>query len=52
MSYANVILYGAVLPSYDSKRKDKDKGAKKQKEIKVDDPANKDEVRKIFDSFD
>lgn len=46
MSYANMILYGAVLPSYG-----RDKG-KRQDVIKVDDPRNKDKVKAIFASFD
>ena len=51
MSYANVILYGAVLPSYENKRC-KDKEANNQEVIKVDDPANKKIVKQIFESFD
>lgn len=46
-----MILYGAVLPSYNSKKKDK-KEVEKQDVIKVDDPKNRDKVRKILDSFD
>ena len=51
MSYPNIILYGAVLPSYSSKKKDK-KDSGKQDIIKVDDPKNREKVRKILDSID
>ena len=49
MSYANVIMYSAVLPSYNSKKKD---GDTNQKVIKADDPRNKEEVRKFFETCD
>lgn len=49
MSYANVIMYSAVLLSYNSKKKD---GAANQKVIKADDPRNKEEVRKFFETCD
>ncbi|MBR5282849.1 MAG: hypothetical protein IKU22_08745 [Alistipes sp.] len=49
MSYSNVVLYGAVIPRY--KPKDKD-GKKEQDIVKVDDPRNREKVRKIFESFD
>lgn len=51
MSYPNMILYSAVLPSYNSKKKDKD-GVEKQDVIKVDDPNNRDRVKKILEQFD
>lgn len=51
MSYANVIMYSSVLPSYDGKKKDK-KGGEPQKLIKADDPANREEVRKFFETCD
>jgi len=41
LSYQNLILYGAVLPSY-SKKSDKEK----EKTINADDPKNRDIVRK------
>lgn len=50
MSYSNVVLYGAVIPHY--KPKDKNDGKKEQEVVKVDDPRNKERVRKIFESFD
>ena len=51
MSYANCILYGATLPTYNGKKdKDaKDKG--QQKVIKADDPRNKEQVSKLIASF-
>lgn len=53
MSYANMVLYGAVLPSYHTKDKGAGgTGAKKQEVIKADDPRNKEKVRQIFDSID
>jgi hypothetical protein len=46
MSYANVIMYGSVLPSYDSR---KDKAGKHEKNvINADNPKNRDAVRKIL----
>lgn len=41
MSYANVTMYAAVLPTYSSKQ-DKDKV------IKADDPRNRERVRDIL----
>lgn len=48
MSYANTILYGAVIPTY------KPKDGKKQKHdvIKADDPRNKGKVRKFLESIE
>lgn len=51
MSYVNMIMYGAVIPSYNSKR-NKGKDGKEQEEIKVDDPRNRARVKQIFDQFD
>ena len=53
MSYANMVMYGATLPSYKHKADDKNgKKRKRQKAIKADDPANREKVRRIFESFD
>lgn len=52
LSYSNMILYSAVIPSYKSKWKDGDGNKKEQEEIKADDPANKDKVRKFLDEID
>ena len=48
MSWVNLIMYSAVLPSYDSKR---DKNGKKQDVIKADDPKNRQRVKDIIDSL-
>lgn len=47
MSYANLILYGAVLPSWSSKRKEKEG---KDGGIRLDagDPHNKDRMADII----
>lgn len=45
-------MYGAVLPSYESKKDREAAKKKKETEVKVDDPANREQVRKIFDSFE
>lgn len=50
MSYTNMIMFGAVIPSYNSKRKGKD--SKEQEVVKADDPRNRARVRKIFEDFD
>ena len=50
MSYANMIMFGEVIPSYNSKKKGK--GGKEQEIIKVDDPQNRERVKEIFDQFD
>ena len=47
MSYANIMLYCAVLPSYDFDKDDKDK-KQREKAINADDPKNKSEVHKIM----
>lgn len=45
MSYANMIMYGSVLPSYN----DTNKGTEKDNEvINADDPKNRDKVRSIM----
>ncbi len=52
MSYANMILYGAVIPSYKSPddgkggKNGKKKKAKKQERINGDDPRNRDKINK------
>lgn len=52
MSYVNMIMYGAVIPSYNGKRKNGKDGGKEQEVIKVDDPRNRARVKQIFDQFD
>ena len=49
LSYANLILLGAALPSYDSDRKKKSSQSD-QEIIKADDSRNKDKVRQFFNS--
>ena len=50
MSYVNVIMYSSVLPSYKGKEDGKKGGGEPQKVIKADDPANRDEVRRFFET--
>ena len=47
VSYTNIMLYCAVLPSYDFDKDDKDK-KQRDKAINADDPKNKAEVHKIM----
>ena len=49
MSYANMTLYGASLPSYKSPKAKKEGG---EKTIDAGDPNNKDKVRAFFESID
>ena len=52
MSYANLILYGASLPTYSSKN-DKNKSRSQDEEIiKADNPRNNDRVQAFLDSVD
>ena len=53
MSYANMVMYGATLPSYKRKADDKDdKSRKRKKAIKVDDIRNREKIKSIFEQFD
>lgn len=47
-----MILYGAVLPTYEKPKKADNNGGGKQDIIKADDPANRDKVRKLIESFE
>lgn len=51
MSYTNLIMYGAVLPSY---RKPKDGTGNKEEQdiVKADDPNNRERVRKFLESIE
>jgi hypothetical protein len=49
MSYVNLVMYGAVIPSYNSKR---NKDGKAQEVIMADDPRNRDKVKQFFDSIE
>lgn len=52
VSYANLIMMGATLPSYSNeKEKMKNKGGR-QDVIKADDPRNKERVRAFFNSIE
>lgn len=49
MSYANMIMYGAVLPSYKSSKKNATSKVGNDNEmINADDPRNRDKVRRIL----
>lgn len=50
MSYSNMVMYGAVIPSYGGKKDGSTKG--QAEEIKADDPRNKERVKQFFDSID
>ena len=50
MSYANLTLYGASLPSYQS-NKDKAKDGNSGEKINAGDPKNKDKVRAVLNSI-
>lgn len=48
MSYVNMIMYSAVLPSY----KGRNKGKEDDDVINADDPKNRDMVMKFFAGID
>lgn len=50
MSYVNTVMYGAVLPSYGTKKDRKKKGGR-QEVVKADDPKNRDRVKQLLDTF-
>lgn len=52
MSYSNVILYGASLPSYKSPKDKKEGKQQNHEEINAGDPNNKDKVRAFLDAID
>lgn len=47
-----MIMYGAILPTYNKKDNNGGKKKTEQKVIKADDPKNRDEVRKFFETCD
>lgn len=51
MSYVNMIMYGAVLPSYKSKKKS-EAGKQEQEVIKADDPKNRERVRQFLENIE
>lgn len=51
LSYANLILLGATLPSYNSEKSSTDRTTKRNEEvINAEDPNNKEKVRQFFNS--
>lgn len=54
MSYPNMLLYSASLPSFKKPKQDgkTDGNGKKQESINAGDPNNKDRVRALLDSID
>lgn len=53
LSYSNMIMLGAVLPSYDSDKSQSDSKSKTNQEvINAEDPANKAAVDKFFENAD
>ena len=49
ISYENLILYGATIPSFDNDKKDNNSNNGKNDEvIRADDPANWDKMRSLF----
>ena len=50
MSYENLVLYGATIPSIDTDKKDNKNNDKSDKNevIRADDPANWDKMRSLF----
>lgn len=52
VSYANMVLYGATLPSYgDLKNKKEDKDKNGDEIIRADDPKNKELVKAIIHGY-
>ncbi len=56
ISYVNVIMYGATLPSYEASRQDRERRKKGRADdderIKADDPQNRERVRKLIEGFE
>lgn len=55
ISYANMVLYGATLPTYGGSKTDKKKGGSGKTEsdqiIRADDPKNKELVKAIINGY-
>lgn len=49
ISYANMVLMGATLPSYGGKKEEKDKNGNDI--IRADDPKNKDLVKAVIKGY-
>lgn len=52
LSYPNLILLGATLPSYNRDKDRKDRQTQGQDVIDAEDPRNKDAVKQFFNSID
>ena len=50
MSYTNLIMYGAVIPSHKREKGEKDREV--QDVVNVDDPCNRERVKEIFNQFE
>ena len=50
MSYTNLIMYGAVIPSHKREKGEKDRD--EQDVVNVDDPRNRERVKEIFNQFE
>ena len=48
MSYANILMYSSVIPSYRGEKENK----KEQDVIDAEDPANREAVRNFFEQSD
>lgn len=53
VSYSNIMMYCATLPTYNSKSSDKDdkRSGSKQKTVQADDPKNRELVRAIIGGY-
>lgn len=52
MSYSNLVLYGASLPTYSSSKGKGGKDGKDDEIIRADDPRNNDRVQAFIDASD
>ena len=49
MSYANLILYSAVIPSYHSQKEQGGKAERKREVIDMNDPRNEEKLDQLFE---
>ena len=52
LSYSNLILLGATLPSYNYDKEKRKRSSEGQYVINAEDPKNKDAVKQFFNSID
>ena len=52
LSYSNLILLGATLPSYSYDKEKRNRSSAGQDVIDAEDPNNKDAVKQFFNSID